>query len=128
MRKFIVAAIVAAPLALVGCKAVTSSVEASLIDALTNTLAPGVNTAIADGVNVTQKDIDILVYAMPWLQKAVDVLGPVAGLSASWVSVTDATIVAVEVDLKNPPKSIGQVAVDATALWSQVKAALAPAL
>lgn len=130
-NRLIAAALVAAPLALFGCKAVTpvvNSVDASLIDALTNTLVPGINTAIADGVNATQKDIDTLVYALPWLQAAVDGLGPSVGLSASWIATTDAAIVAVEADLKNPPKSIGQVAVDAALLWSQVKTALSPAL
>ena len=127
MRKRIRGAI-AVSLVLSGCAAiaptVTSDVEASLVNALTNALAPGVNTAIAQAVTDSQGAINFLNYSLPWAQDAIDKLGPLFKVPAATITKIDAAIVIAEADLKNPPTSVGAAVAEAVNTFNEVKAAL----
>jgi hypothetical protein len=104
---------------------VPDPVEQSLVNAMTNTLAPGVNAAIAKGVAAAGPEINAMAYALPWAEKALDTLGPPLGVVPAKIAALDGLIRTAEADLANPPTSAGAAVVEAAAAWQQVRAVLA---
>jgi hypothetical protein len=105
---------------------VVDSVGASLINALTDTLAPGLNAAIAEGAQASQADLNTIAYWLPWAQKAVDYFGPTLKMPAADIAAIDAGVAQVTADLANPPSNVGSVVAEAAALATKVTAALQP--
>lgn len=110
---------------------VTSSVGQSLVNALVNKLAPGVNTTIAKvttGSAATVADLNNMAFALPWLQAAVDAFGSYVGMSTTDIAAIDAAVPTLVAQLQNPPANVGAVLADAAALWGKTIGTLAPAL
>ena len=122
----------AALLALTACggvpATVASPVEAALINALTNSLAPGINQAVANlaGKVTSNQDVQLVGYALPWAKEALDALGPKAGLSTATMAELDAAVSGAEQLLANPPQDVGSAVAIALAAYNQVQAALKP--
>lgn len=102
------------------------SIEAALVNALTNSLAPGINAAMGDLANraATNKDFQLVAYALPWADQALGVFGPKLGMSPSVLSGLHMAIVDAEGLMAHPPADAGQALSAALTTYNQVRAAL----
>lgn len=98
----------------------TSPIGMSFINAIFNTLVPGMNTAIANGAAAGKSDLDMVAYVMPWAKSSIDYFKP-----ANQVAI-DTLIDQVQVDLAKP-QDIGTLMVEVQQAWTAVQSALAPA-
>ena len=122
MKNLFAAAIV---LCVAACQApaVSNDVEASLVNALTSTLAPGINDAIAKGEAAAAPELQTVAYALPWAEKALEVFGP-RFLDAATMAKIDADVKAAEALVASPPADIGSAVVAALQVYQEVKAAV----
>lgn len=106
----------------------TSPVGQSLINALTNTLVPGVNAAMAKGVGAAKPELDVAAYVLPWADDALQKLGPDVGLGAAQIAKYHADVQTAEALVANPPADIGSAVADALQVYQRIVGALKPAL
>ena len=106
----------------------STSVGQSLLNAMVDTLAPGVNAAIAKGVAAAGPELATMAYALPWARAALDFFGLAAGISLVTLAQLDVDIVNAETLLANPPTTVAAAVADATMVWQEVSAALQPAV
>lgn len=123
MKKIIAALAIAGGLAACSVPAVPNAVEAALINALTNTLAPGINDAIAKGIAASKADLDKVAFALPWAQKALEVFGP-QYLDAATMAKIQTDVKMAEALLANPPTDVGSAVATALQVYMEVKAAV----
>lgn len=102
----------------------------SVITALTQNFAPGVNAAIA---NVSAKvasssDAEFVGEALSWAPTALSIFGSASGLSAQTVAALSAGATSASAALKNPPTTLANAIADALGAYQAVTAALKPAL
>lgn len=102
----------------------------SVITALTQNFAPGINTAIA---NVSAKvassgDAEFVGEALSWAPTALSLFGSVSGLSSQTIAALSAGATSAAAALKNPPTTLANAIADALGAYQAVTGALQPAL
>lgn len=109
---------------------VASPVGQSLVVALVDNLMPGVDQAIANaGAKVAgSKDAQMVAFALPWAQQAIDYFAPALGVPAAELAKIDAGVKSAEALLAAPPSDLSGAIAAAAGIYQEIVADLRPAL
>lgn len=102
----------------------------SIVTALTQNFAPGINTAIANASAkvASSKDAELVGEALAWAPVALNLFGGFTGLPASDIAALKAGAASASALLKNPPADLGSAIAQALGAYQAVTGALKPAL
>lgn len=91
-------------------------------------LIPGMSKVLADvnaGVVDAANDLPFICTALPWADKALDVLGPMAKVDPSTIAETDSAVAAFERGpCAAPPANLAAAVGQGASMWTQVNAIL----